>query len=44
MEYYAANNERYKTAHAHGVSWASDKSSPIALPDFDSLMYAVVKR
>lgn len=31
MEYYAAYNERYKTAHSYGVSWASEKNSPIVL-------------
>lgn len=30
-KYYAAYEERYKTAHAQGVSWASDQSSPIVL-------------
>ena len=30
-KYYAAYEERYKTAHAHGVSWASDVSTPIVM-------------
>ena len=30
-KYYTAYDERYKTAHALGVSWASDQSSPIVL-------------
>ena len=30
-KYYAAYEERYKTAHEHGVSWAGDKNSPIVL-------------
>lgn len=30
-KYYAAYDERYKTAHAQGVSWSSDRSSPIVL-------------
>ena len=30
-KYYAAYEERYKTAHQKGVSWSSDQSSPIVL-------------
>ena len=30
-KYYAAYEERYKTAHQKGVSWSSDKSSPIVM-------------
>lgn len=30
-KYYAAYDERYKTAHTHGVSWSSDKNSPIVM-------------
>ena len=30
-KYYAAYEERYKTAHEHGVSWSSDRPSPIVL-------------
>ena len=30
-KYYAAYEERYKTAHEQGVSWASDQCSPIVL-------------
>lgn len=30
-KYYAAYDERYKTAHAHGVSWSSDVSTPIVM-------------
>ncbi len=30
-KYYAAYEERYKTVHAHGVSWLSDVSSPIVM-------------
>lgn len=30
-KYYEAYDERYKTAHRRGVSWASDTSSPIVL-------------
>ena len=30
-KYYAAYDERYKTAHAKGVSWASSVSTPIVL-------------
>ena len=31
MEYYRAYEERYKTAHERGVSWSSDRSSPIVM-------------
>ncbi len=30
-KYYEAYDERYKTAHLKGVSWSSEKSSPIVL-------------
>jgi len=30
-KYYAAYEERYKTAHGKGVSWAGDRSSPIVM-------------
>lgn len=30
-KYYTAYEERYKTAHAHGVSWSSDVSTPIVM-------------
>ena len=30
-EYYKAYEERYKTAHGNGVSWSSDKNTPIVL-------------
>lgn len=30
-KYYAAYEERYKIAHEKGVSWSSDKNSPIVL-------------
>ncbi len=30
-KYYAAYDERYKTAHARGVSWSSDRCTPIVL-------------
>lgn len=30
-KYYAAYEERYKTAHAQGVSWSSDVSTPIVM-------------
>lgn len=30
-KYYEAYEERYKTAHEHGVSWASETSTPIVL-------------
>ena len=30
-KYYAAYEDRYKTAHQKGVSWAGDKNSPIVL-------------
>ena len=30
-KYYAAYNERYKTAHAQGVSWSSNVSTPIVM-------------
>lgn len=30
-KYYAAYDERYKTAHARGVSWASGVSTPIVI-------------
>lgn len=30
-KYYAAYEERYRTAHSKGVSWASDQSSPIVM-------------
>ena len=31
MKYYAAYDERYRTAHRKGVSWASSRSTPIVL-------------
>ena len=31
MKYYAAYEERYKTAHGKGVSWSSDKCTPIVM-------------
>ena len=31
QKYYAAYEERYKTAHQKGVSWSSDKSTPIVM-------------
>lgn len=30
-KYYAAYDERYKTAHAQGVSWSSDACTPIVM-------------
>lgn len=30
-QYYKAYEERYKAAHAHGVSWASGQSTPLVL-------------
>jgi len=30
-KYYTAYEERYKTAHENGVSWSSNKSSPIVM-------------
>lgn len=30
-KYYAAYEERYKTAHGNGVSWAGDQNSPIVM-------------
>lgn len=30
-KYYEAYEDRYKTAHAKGVCWSSDKNSPIVL-------------
>ena len=30
-KYYAAYDERYKTAHEHGVSWSSNVSTPIVM-------------
>ena len=30
-KYYAAYEERYKTVHEQGVSWSSDKNTPIVL-------------
>lgn len=30
-KYYAAYDERYKTAHEKGVSWASDRNTPVVL-------------
>ena len=30
-KYYVAYEERYKTAHANGVSWSSDVSTPIVM-------------
>ncbi len=30
-KYYAAYDERYKTVHAHGLSWSSDVSTPIVM-------------
>lgn len=30
-KYYAAYEERYRTAHSKGVSWASDQSSPTVM-------------
>lgn len=34
-KYYEAYDERYKTAHAHGVSWSSDVSTPIVMETLD---------
>ena len=34
-KYYAAYEERYKTAHAHGVSWSSDVSTPVVMEVID---------
>ena len=34
-KYYAAYEERYKTAHANGVSWSSDVSTPIVMDVID---------
>ena len=34
-KYYAAYEERYKTAHANGVSWSSDVSTPIVMEVID---------
>jgi len=34
-KYYTAYEDRYKTAHAHGVSWASDTCTPIVLEVLD---------
>ncbi len=31
MKYYEAYEERYKTVHQKGISWASDKSTPIVM-------------
>ena len=30
-KYYTAYDERYKTAHKNGISWSSNKSSPIVM-------------
>lgn len=30
-KYYTAYEERYKTAHSHGVSWSSDVSTPLVM-------------
>ena len=34
-KYYEAYDERYKTAHRKGVSWSSDKNTPIVLEVID---------
>ena len=34
-KYYAAYDERYKTAHAKGVSWSSDISTPVVTDVLD---------
>lgn len=34
-KYYAAYEERYKTAHANGVSWSSNVSTPIVMEVID---------
>ena len=34
-KYYAAYEERYKTAHAHGVSWSSNESTPVVMEVID---------
>lgn len=34
-KYYAAYEERYKTAHSNGVSWSSDISTPIVMEVID---------
>ena len=34
-KYYTAYEERYKTAHAQGVSWASSVSTPIVMEVID---------
>lgn len=30
-KYYEAYEERYKTAHGRGMSWSSDKRTPVVL-------------
>lgn len=34
-KYYAAYEDRYKTAHAHGVSWSSNVSTPVVMEVID---------
>jgi hypothetical protein len=34
-KYYTAYEERYKTAHANGVSWSSDVNTPIVMEVID---------
>ena len=34
-KYYAAYEERYKTAHSKGVSWSSNVSTPIVMEVID---------
>lgn len=34
-KYYAAYEERYKTAHANGVSWSSKASTPVVMEVID---------
>lgn len=34
-KYYEAYDERYKTAHAHGISWSSEVSTPIVMEVLD---------
>ena len=38
-KYYAAYEERYKTAHANGVRWSSDASTPIVMEVIDRYQF-----
>ena len=43
-KYYEAYEERYRTAHTHGVSWANDTSTPIKTKRYRGSVYSARKK